>query len=201
MNTRALKWQLFIHWMDCCWATSSTCYRRAVFWGIRQRACNSSKLGPRQNLGVNQTFGGSVAYLYCERCEPTMSMKGFNNVNSIKLKSFSYIFRILINFVAREVVLVQREVVVVRAQREIIHLIDEIFKAWILLAGELLDLLPNFLALRVLFSFSVKWTRTIRGRARLLKFKSTYNCLSFLNLLLHSSNSLWFISINNLMAL
>lgn len=171
MNTRAFKWQLFSHWMDCCWANSSTCCRRAAFWGIRQRACNSSTLGPRQNLGVNQTFGESVVYLYCARCEPTMNMEGINIVIKCKLKSFSYILWILINFVAREVVLVQREVVVVRAQREIIHLIDKIFKAWVLLASELLDLLPNFLALRVLFSFSVKVTRTNQGRARLLKLQ------------------------------
>jgi hypothetical protein len=67
----------------------------------------------------------------------------------------THILRILIDLLVRKVVLVQGEVVVVAAHRQIIHLIDEIFELGILLAGELLDLLPNFFALCVLFSFSV----------------------------------------------
>lgn len=72
----------------------------------------------------------------------------------------------MIDLLAREVVLVEGEVVVVLTQRQIIHRADEIFKLWILLAGQLLDLLPDFFSLSVLFSFSVDMCDDVKGRGR-----------------------------------
>lgn len=66
----------------------------------------------------------------------------------------THILRVLIDLLAGEVVLVQGEVIVVLTQRQVVHLTDEIFKLRIFFAGELLDLLPDFLALCILFSFS-----------------------------------------------
>lgn len=68
----------------------------------------------------------------------------------------THILRILINLLVRKIVLVQGEVVIVLAQRQIIHLIDEVLELRVFLAGELLDLLPDFFALCILFSFSEK---------------------------------------------
>lgn len=61
----------------------------------------------------------------------------------------------MIDGVAGEVVLVDGVIVhAVLTHRKVIHLVDETFKLRILLAGQLLDLLPDLLALCVKFSFS-----------------------------------------------
>lgn len=127
----------------------------------------------------------------------------FNDIKKLLLifKAFlllkTYILRILINLLARKIILVQGEVVVVLTQRQIIHLIDEILKLWILLTCELLNLLPNFFAFRVLFRFSADISKLVSQIVNESVLIFTHNCFSFRNLLLHSSKSLWFISMKS----
>lgn len=148
------------------------------------------------------TFDVLTVYLCCECCEPENNkLFIYETRKLVEKEKETYVSRSLIHFIIQEVIFVQSEVMIFLTQRHVIHFIDEAFKPRVVFTSKFFYLLPNFLTFCTLLTSTTKGNLNVTKIIETVITSQTHSCLSFLNLLLHSSNSLWFISMNNLIAL